>query len=174
VIAPSAQRIIVGTVVEDLTGSEPVSDTGEYLPSAWFVLRVDEVLRGTAPDTLVIRRLPSGVSLKRYPSCGGTALLSARVGDVIAIAYRGHRPGQSRLLNTAAWIEGAPRPDFMRDAQQLSLAQVRRLAARLPETSTAALAEAADASSELGALPATLAGIGLGLMAARRGRRRYH
>ena len=135
-VAPNAKRIIVGTVIEDLTGSEPVSDTGEYLPSAWFRLRVDEVLRGDAPDQLVIRRLPSGVSLKRYPSCGETALVSARVGDVIAIAYRGHRPGGPRVLNTAAWIQGTPRPDFMRDAEQLSLAHVRRLASKLPDTSS--------------------------------------
>jgi hypothetical protein len=157
VIAPSAERIVVGTVVEDLSGSEPVSDTGEYLPSAWFVLRVDEVLRGEAPPQLVIRRLASGVSLRKYPNCGGTALLSARVGDVIAIAYHGHRVGRSRSLTTAAWIEGTPLPDFMRDAQRLSLAQVRRAAAQLPATSGAAVGKPDDTLPGL-ALLATLAG----------------
>jgi len=50
-VAPSAKRIVVGTVFN-------VRSTGFY---PWFDLRINQVLRGSAPDVLEIRRLKSGL-----------------------------------------------------------------------------------------------------------------
>jgi len=125
-VAPSAQRIVVGTVGGDLHG---------YASSPWFDLRVDEVLRGSSPATVEIRRLVSGVPLTGEQSCRDDAVLYARRGDVIAIAYDGRLAGVAGPVTTVAWVRGDPDP-FVVGAQRLTLAAVRNLAS-LPQTATA-------------------------------------
>jgi hypothetical protein len=125
-VAPSANRIVVGTVVDARGG--PVSTI--------FDLHVDAVLRGTAPEVIEIDGLRSGAPLVGGPTCEKSAVLYARNGDVIAIAYGGRVAGVSNRVTTAAWFQGRP---YVLDpgAQSLTLADIRRLA-RLPDTATMA------------------------------------
>lgn len=127
-VAPSANRIVVGTVGTDLWGFQPT-------PS--FKFHVDEVLRGVSPADLVIRGLKSGLPLIGAPACRQNAFIYAHTGDVIAIAYDGTLPGVAGHVTTVAWIKGAPDVLSMQRVQTLSLPHVRELAA-LPDTSIAA------------------------------------
>ena len=149
-VAPTADRVIIGTVLGDLT--EPGETDGSFL------LRVDEVLRGQAPDTLKVSGLKSGLPLHGSPACRGGAYLQARLGDVLAIAFDGRFAGQHDV-NTVAWIEGRPGRDLVPGGQVLSLGQARRAAEALPPTD-AALASGSDAVLPSFAwLMASLAGV---------------
>ena len=114
-VARSADTIVIGTVVEELSGH-----TGEV---ATFRIRVDEVLRGGAGETMDILGVKSGLPLKGSPSCRENAFLYARLGDVLAIALDGRLHGREGV-NTAAWIEG--RPGLTRGAEALTRAAARR------------------------------------------------
>jgi hypothetical protein len=60
-----------------------------------------------------------------------------RVGDRVAFAIRGVLPETGRRGSAVAWIDGAPDAIFASKAEVLTLSRVRRLAATLPDTSTA-------------------------------------
>ena len=121
-VGPSAERIVVGTVAEDLY--QPDAD-----PTWWFRLEVEEVLRGAPVDTLEVRALKSGVPkrLATDPHCDENPDLQARVGDRIAIAFDGHMGDVKRPVTTVAFIEG--RRGENPGAERLTLAAVRRIAA---------------------------------------------
>lgn len=135
-IAPSARRIIVGTVTEPLRDIREFADVRDYPlsdPSESFRLRVDEVLRGRAPQSIKVSHLRSGLP-RRDPrrECGK---LEAKVGDRLVLAFDGRLPGRARRINTAAWIEGDPSISNQ-PAGQLTLGQARRLAGHAPDGST--------------------------------------
>ena len=121
-VAPSAERVVVGTVAEDLY--QPDAD-----PTWWFRLDVEEVLRGAPATTIEVRALTSGVPkrLATDPHCDENPDLQARVGDRIAIAFDGHMDDVKRPVTTVAFIEG--RRGLNPGAERLTLAAVRRIAA---------------------------------------------
>lgn len=126
-VAPTAKRIIVGTVGRDQNGHYPTSPV--------FDFHVDEVLRGTSPSDIRIFALRSGLPPRGAAGCFRDAHVYARTGDVIALAFDGRLPGFARRVTTVAWIEGMPDEFAMQHVQKLSLEEVRRIAA-LPDTST--------------------------------------
>lgn len=131
-VAPTAERIIVGTVVEH-TGFDRGS-----LNLVGYRVSVDEVLRGPAHESVEVNGLKSGLPLVGSGSCRQNAYLYARVGDVIAFAFDGRLPGVAGPVNTAAWIEGRPRRNSVPGPQLLTLAEVRYFTT-LPETATSAV-----------------------------------
>lgn len=135
-IAPTARRVVVGTVTESLSPAHPDLRAWQYGltdPSDKFRLRVDEVLRGAAPEIIEVRRLRSGLPLRdKRPGC---RYLTAKVGDRIAIAYRGRLKGATGRYTTVAWIEG--RPGISGEpAERLSLGRIRSLSGHEPDGST--------------------------------------
>jgi hypothetical protein len=132
-VAARAERIVVGQVIDDLERSpgDPMSDA----PLVAFRLEVQEVIRGSAPDTLDILALRT-----RAPNtsrCPDVPFVYATVGDVIAIAFNGRMPGVRHPVTAAAWIEGQPDRYLVPQAQQLTLARVRVLGREaLPPTDT--------------------------------------
>lgn len=98
-LAPTAELVVIGTVVEPLRGHD-----GQL---ATFRLRVDEVLRGEAPETIDVLGLRSGLPLTGDPGCRENAFAYAEVGDVIALALEGER-GSRTTVNSYAFIEGRP------------------------------------------------------------------
>ena len=163
-VAPTADRVIIGTVVDDLAGP------GAEEPYGAFLLRVDEVLRGRAPDTLEVSDLRSGLPLRGSPACRGGAYLMARVGDVLAVAFDGEFAGE-RDINTAAWVDGRPVRDLVPGAEVLSLRQARRAAASLPPTDTLPAGDTSGAVPPVAWVLASLAGILSGAMFVVRRRR---
>lgn len=127
-LAHSADRVIVGTVAEP-AGLRDIS------PYVSYVVRVDEVLRGSAPATIEVRALRSGLPRVGDSSCRASALLYARIGDVIAFAFDGELPDVAGEVNTAAWIEGRPHSLLVPGPERLTLDEVRYYAS-LPDTST--------------------------------------
>jgi hypothetical protein len=127
-VAPSAERILVGTVMGPSTSHEggPL-----YLG---LDVRVDEVLRGSAAERLEVNALQSGLPRVGDQACRQSAYLYARVGDVIAFAFDGRSPRVANPVNTAAWIEGRPH-DNVPGPQLLTLDEVRYFAS-LPDTAT--------------------------------------
>jgi hypothetical protein len=162
-VAPTADRVIIGTVVGDLSGP------GAPDPNGSFVLRVDQVLKGSVPDTLELSMVRSGLPLRGAPSCRGDAYLKVRVGDVLAIAFHGRFDGQ-RDVNTAAWVEGRPVRDLVPGAQVLSLREARRAATELPPTDTVPLSDTGADLAPIGWVLASVAGayVGAQLFARRR------
>jgi len=127
-VAPSAERIIVGTVV---------GPSVPHIPGPVYVgldVHVDEVLRGQAAETIEVNALKSGLPLVGDQACRQSAYLYGRVGDVIAFAFDGRLPGVAGPVNTAAWIEGRPH-EIVPGPQRLTLDEVRYFAS-LPDTST--------------------------------------
>jgi hypothetical protein len=121
-VAPKAETVVIGTVIEELRGHEGTVAT--------FRLRVDEVLRGDPPATLDILGLRSGLPLEGSQSCRENAFLYARVGDVLALALDGRLDGRDGV-NTAAWIEGRPASPIESN-RKLTRAAVRRAAGSAP------------------------------------------
>ncbi len=134
-VAPSAQRVVVGVVQEP-----PDFDDG-YPYTTVFRLRVDEVLRDSAPEVIEVSGLRTGLLLEGPASCRENAYLYVRFGDVIAVAFDGRLPGVAGSVNTAAWIEGRPRRHSVPGVQQLTLDEVRYFAS-LPDTATGAAGSA--------------------------------
>jgi hypothetical protein len=128
-IAPTANRVIIGRV----TRGDDQFESGSHVA---YIVRVVEVLRGSAPDTIRVSGLRSGLALSGNQSCREAAYLSARVGDVIAIAFDGRVEGSDRPVTGAAWITGRPDPFHAPGAQRLTLEQARRAVLALPPTST--------------------------------------
>ncbi len=73
-VAPSARRISVGTVRE-----RPGFDDGHPFTTV-FPVRVEEVLRGSAPEILEVSGLRSGLPLVGSHSCRRDAYLNGRTG----------------------------------------------------------------------------------------------
>ena len=125
-IAPKAERVIVGKVVEDRD-----DNSSGYL--ARFGFRVDEVLRGNAAVGAIIEiaYLPPGPPWVLCPD----TYLRPLLGDVLAIATGAPGPN-GETLNSAAWIKGAP------DDMEVGLGRISRRDLHalfgLPATDTAA------------------------------------
>lgn len=128
-VAPTAKRVVIGTVIEGRDQFERGSHVA-------YVLRIDETLRGSAPASMVITGLRSGLRLIGWEACRSASYLSGRVGDILAIAFRGRLPGIERRVSTAAWIHGRPDPLHVLGAQRLTLREVRLATMRLPPTSS--------------------------------------
>lgn len=115
---PSAERVIVGEVVDD---RDP--DSSGHL--AVFGLRVDQVLRGATPSEGVIEvaYLRSGLPPKVCPS-GSTALVL--LGDVIVLAFDA-RAASGERINTLAYIRGTPDDFLMPGVEAISLAELQEI-----------------------------------------------
>lgn len=113
---PTAERIIVGQVVED---RDPDSD----YQLAVFGLRVDEVLRGPPPieTILKVRHLLSGVPRQVCPG-GSTARLLK--GDSVVLAL-GARAADRTLINTLAYIGTTPADCIMPGIEEITRARTR-------------------------------------------------
>jgi len=159
-LAPSAERVIVGTVTE-FTGFDRGSPN-----LVGYRVDVNEVLRGPASESIEVNGLKSGLPLVGSQSCRQSAYLYARVGDVIAFAFDGRLPGVDGPVNTAAWIEGKPNRNSVPGPQLLRLDEVRYYAS-LPDTSTVAgdspvPALPGPSGGQLLLLAAAVAGVGIG------------
>ncbi len=124
--APSATTILIGTVT--WTPGGRINNR--------FMLRVDEVLRGTAPNELEIAALHSGLPETICP--GDSSLTVRRVGERLALAYGAHLPGQRRTITAVAFVKPSrPHHFFLPRMERLSAAEVRAIAAAPPPTDTA-------------------------------------
>lgn len=123
-VAPTAKRIVVGTVVQSAR-RDPTE------PTPVFTLRVDEILRGSAPESIEVRSLRSGLPLAGDRACRRDATLYANVGDVVALAYRGKTAQSGARVTTVAWLGGRP-GRLNPGAERSTLADVRRLAGAGP------------------------------------------
>ena len=161
--AQTAQRIIVGTVMEGYS-----YNSADYAME--FRLRVDEVLRGHSDPVIEFRGLVrSGAPLK-YCS---DSYLGVRVGDVIAMAFDARVPGVSTPVLAVAFLNRTPDQTVWPGIRRLSLREVRVLAAAPPGTDTALDVEPEGFSLPLLALVvAGLAGALIGLERPRRRRNR--
>jgi hypothetical protein len=159
--APRAATILVGTVTW--------TPGGEV--NSHFVLRVDEVLRGRAPDEIEFNAFHPGV---RQPICPEDSVLRVhREGERLAIAYRARMPGQKHSFTSVAFVRPSkPNLFLLPEMERLSLAQVRAIAAGLPGTDTASPGAGAGAPAIVGpgapAIVPWVAGLLAGLLALRR------
>lgn len=159
-VAPTAQRIIVGTVI----GGADQFDHGSHVA---YRLRVEEVLKGRSSPTVVgISGLRSHVPLRGSSACRADSYASARVDDRIAIAYGGRIRGVKDRVNAVAWIAGRPDPFHARGAERLSLRTVRRIAGHAPDGSTLPPGRGIErATISLLDVPGRILGVWRGLMA---------
>ena len=135
-IAASAERVVIGTVILDL--ADPNALPGVSTSLAYYRVRVDEVLRGRAPETIDIRALRTRVPVQG--SCPEIPLIYANIGDVMAIAWGATMDGVDHRVNTAAWIVATGPMNNYRE-QHLTLAEARRGARALPDTAAIPPAE---------------------------------
>lgn len=125
-VAPTAKRVVVGTVIEGF------DDPGSPRHGA-FSMHIDQVLRGSpAADTMRINGLVSPLEPVGYFDCPPDNPLWVRIGWQIAIAFDGRYPGLKGPVTTVAVIKGRPDPDNPK-LQKLSYANVVD-AAGLPGT----------------------------------------
>jgi hypothetical protein len=150
--APAADRILIGTVVW--------TPGGEV--NGRFTLRVDEVLRGTAPATIHFHNFRSGAP---QPICPEDSYLRVHdVGERLAFAYAARLPGVDHPITAVAYLAPSrPDPDLLPQMERLTVAQVRAIAA-LPQTD-AALPPAPTAPAPTG-YPWALIVLGSGLLGA--------
>jgi hypothetical protein len=125
--APTADRVVIGTVIENLDAELGSPDT-----TARFVLRVDETLRGKARGRITVRYVTSDDPRNQ---CPGVTFLAA-IGWRVAIAQGARVAGIPRDVTTFALINHTFEGGSIVGIQHLSVEQVRHLAA-LPDTSTA-------------------------------------
>ncbi len=112
--APSARRIILGTVV-----------AGQSNATDHFVLRVDDELRGEAQDMIEFLRFRS---LAPTPQCPAESVLRAKVGDHLAIAYGARMKGLDHRIRAVAFVSPSAPDSLMRGAEQLDLIELYRIA----------------------------------------------
>lgn len=149
----SAGTIVIGEVIDG--AAESWLDT--------FTFRVDEVIRGTAPQVMHIHQLRSGLPLSICPSDSFAYVMK---GDHLALALDALAADGKTRINAIAYVQGSPDDFLMPGVGRLSAAKVRELAG-LP--STDAIAEAARPSSPpLFVLPSALLGIALWLARSRK------
>ncbi len=127
-VAPTARRVVVGTVSEDLWRTDAPQRT------YWFTLDVDEVLRGSSPARLEIKSLRSGLPRRIVtdPHCEEYPMLWTNVGKRIAIAFDGRVPGIAKRVSTVAFIDPA---QGRQGAERLTLRQARRATGTAPDGS---------------------------------------
>ena len=93
---PLASRVVIGTVIEvrpDGFGS------GAAGPSSRFTLAITHRLRGDAPSIMGVEGLVTNSCIR---------LVSAALGDEIALALEVRDATPPIALNTAAWLKGVP------------------------------------------------------------------
>ena len=119
-VAPSARQVVIGRVSGTNKGSETDG-------SPVFTLKVEEVLRGTAPAVIEVSSLRSGLPLHGGPACRRDATLRAGPGDRIALALGGRLSGIKGRVNTAVWIEGRPDTHINPGLRLMKPGKVRRV-----------------------------------------------
>ncbi len=119
-VAPTASRVIVGTVVAFI---DP--PPGEPEHQGAFRLRVDEVLRGAAPEVMEVQGLRTRVP-RGQGACIVNPIIYANLGDVMAIALHGDLEGVDHPVNAVAWIEGEGWL-AQGDPERLTLEEIRRV-----------------------------------------------
>ncbi len=140
-VAPSAESIIIGEVVE---GHQ--FDSADYAPR--FLFRVDEVVRGTSPPTIDFTEpLHSGLPETR---CPGQSVLLVTVGDVIAMALNARVDGAPGPVVAVAYIRGEPDPLLLPGVERISADEVRELAALPPTDTEAPFADAGKSGHLIG------------------------
>jgi hypothetical protein len=96
-VVATAKRVVIGQVVA--VHPSELSDPASDARSTRFTLRVLETPRGVAPATMEIVDLPT-------QPCA--SIVSARVGDRLAIAFDAIDFEPPMRVNTAAWLRGVP------------------------------------------------------------------
>jgi hypothetical protein len=133
-VVGTAKRVIIGEVVA-VHPSELTAE-GTDGRSSRFTLRVTDVPRGRAPETMEIVDLPT-------QPCAGHVV--ARVGDRLAIAFDAIDFEPPIRLNTAAWLRGVPPSsefDLMTEFESTTREEVYALLGlEPPDTSVAPLTE---------------------------------
>ncbi|CAN5816656.1 hypothetical protein BH23CHL8_BH23CHL8_03170 [soil metagenome] len=115
---PSAGIIVVGSV-------EGLADRDVHTR---FRLRIDEVLRGDAPGTMIFSGLSGSDALS---ACGDRNVVDAAEGDRLALAMGAAVIGRPLEVEAVAFV-GKSRPDrrAMPKVERLPLRRVRRLAGK--------------------------------------------
>jgi hypothetical protein len=121
----TANRVLVGTVTENLD-----IDRGSPNFTGHFTLRVDEVLRGSAPASIEVLGIVSELPRNRCPE---NLAFEALVGWQVAIAYGARVDGIPGRIDTVALIDRKVEGLTQLGVEDLSLQQVRDLAG-LPPT----------------------------------------
>lgn len=138
----SARTIVVGEVID-----------GE--PENWldtFTFRVDEVLRGTAPQVMQIHQLRSGLPLTICPSDSFAYVMN---GDHLALALGALAPNGKTRIDAIAYVQGSPDSFLMPGVERIPVAEVRELAG-LPSTDALADDDAPSSPTLLVLLSAVL------------------
>lgn len=147
--APSAERILIGTVVW--------TPGGEV--NGRFTLRVDEVLRGSAPATIEFDNFRSGAP---QPICPEDSYLRVHeVGERLAFADGASLPGVDHPVALVAYVKPSrPNTGLLPKMERLSEAEVRAIAL-LPPTDTVEITDTQGATD-----PALLVMLGAALFGA--------
>jgi hypothetical protein len=139
-VALTAKQVVVGRVIETAR-----KDPTEF--STVFAVEVEDVLKGSAPATIEIDGLRSGLPLRGERSCRVNSVLYAKLGDRIAIAFDGKIPGIEGRVNSAAWIQGRPNSEISNPGlRAMEVNEVRQVVGLPPLPSFRAIISASSAS----------------------------
>jgi len=122
-LAPDAPRVVIGRV----SSASSKDSAGNAIG---FRLEVQEVPRGKAPDVIDFEGIRPPAPLVCRDS-----VLRVHIGDVIALAMS---HASRHDVAAVAFVEGRPDRDLLPGVEIISRQDVRRLAADLPPTDTAA------------------------------------
>lgn len=146
-VAPTAKQVIVGRVTEWPDMDWRALGGREFLTV--FTVQVEDVLKGSAPETIEVNGLRAGLKLRGERSCRANSVLYARSGDRIAIALGGKYPGSKGRVNSAAWIEGHPNDEISNPGlRTMELNEVRQVMGLPPLPSFQAIISGSTASIE--------------------------
>ncbi len=129
-----------------------------------FSLRVDEVVRGTAPRVMKIDRLRSGLPLTICPSDSFAYVMR---GDHIALALGAVAPDGKTKINAVAYVQGSPDDFLMPGVERMSAAEIRALAG-MPSTDALADPKPSHSIPPIPILLASALGAGLSMLRSRR------
>jgi hypothetical protein len=118
--APSARRVIVGTVSGAVEGMATE-------------IQVEEVLRGRSRQIVDLDRLRSRLPRGSEETCAFDGTIRADVGDRLAIAFNGRVEGWPGLLDTAALVDAASDHPNESDLERFATPDVHRLTGVSPE-----------------------------------------
>lgn len=145
--APSATTILIGTVTWT-----PGGEVNNH-----FILHVDEVLRGNAPEAIEFRAFRSGAPQPVCPE--DSSLIVRRVGERLAFAYGAHLAGLRREITAVAFVRPSrPDPFLLPEMERLSVAEVRAIAAAPPATDATPRKSSRPSETDLAVVVAWFAG----------------
>jgi hypothetical protein len=152
-VAPGAERILIGEVVQ----VDPAGERHDDGRTAGFVLHGQSVLEGGRAVDEVFQDVPT-------QQCAG--MIVARVGDVIAVAFRGRDFEPPQVVNAVAWIEGDA-PELI-GVERISVPEIYQLAGVPMPVPSARVADVVFPASKALALTAAVAALAAAILIVRR------